>query len=218
MCEVNLKQVHTWIQSRNSWNLKTVYSHFLHEVKTWSGGVIESTSSVTCWWKCSLYSPPSHIPLLWLVILCVHAWVHVPVCFIFMVRSKTKHNEHPYVWNVPYKSSFPWLDSTQCPTVLNLVNCDLMWGTIMLRKQRDPTTRMVPTEEFSPETHAEKKPNGFIGPQPELHDARGKLGLSIHLAVWLQNQVIAQSSSAVRRGQSTVWAQGLNILGQTLIL
>lgn len=52
-----------------------------------------------------------------------------------------------------------------------------------------------------------------MGPLPGLHDARGKLGLSIHLAVWQQNQVIAQSCNVVQIGQCTIWVQWLNILG-----
>lgn len=36
-----------------------------------------------------------------------------------------------------------------------------------------------------------------MGPLPGPHDATGKLGLSIHLAAWQQNQVIARACSAV---------------------
>lgn len=49
-----------------------------------------------------------------------------------------------------------------------------------------------------------------MGPLPGLHDARGKLGLRIHLAVWQQNQVILWQIGHIG-------AQGLNILGQKLI-
>lgn len=56
-----------------------------------------------------------------------------------------------------------------------------------------------------------------MGPLPGLHDARGKLGLSIHLAVWQQNQVIAWSCNVMRIGQCTICTQGLNVLGQKLI-